>query len=58
MKFATLRDLVKILNDLPDNVLDKEIHYIDISYCVKEEYEEAFLRLLNDDEKGIELCCN
>ena len=37
MKLITVNDLIKLLQDLPEDVKDKEIRYVDFANCDVEE---------------------
>lgn len=54
----TLRQLTEMFNSLPDSVLDKKLAYLDLSYINEKDLEEFKQRLIGDENREIEMCCN
>lgn len=55
----TLRELLEVLNNLPDFVKDKRIDYLDLAYLTKEDLETFKQNLLKlDPNSNIGLCQN
>ena len=50
MKFITVKEFIELLKELPEDVQEKEIAYIDFANC---DTEEVHITLTSDDRRVI-----
>jgi len=55
----TLKDLVNMFNELPNDILNKQIDYLDLAHMDKDDLENLRTNLLIlKDKENIALCQN
>lgn len=56
--FITLRQLTEMFQNLPDEIQDKKVGYLDLGHITLEDLEDLKQRLENQKDDWIEQCCN